>query len=831
MKKSLKITGIIIFVLILAIVFIPIAFKGKINDAILKKAHENVNAEISYGSFRLSLLKTFPDLNASFNDVAVVGVDDFDGDTLFAFQNLSAQIDIRSVFGSEGLLIKSLRLDKALLQLIQKETGSVNWLIGKTGEPVDEKKDAAKEKGALRLQLSEIVVTDLNFIYNSEKYNYLFSTLDVNGKMSGRMEGMKTLLAVEAATPSVNFEYDSVRYVNEAALNLTTQLDADLENYNFVFRSGESRINGMPVNINGGFSMPGDSMIFDVDFDVPEIDIFQVLSVIPDAFQKYMKDVEATGNVDFGGKVKGVYFENIYPGLDIGLNVNKATIKYPGLPDKLELKQLNARIAKPEGDLDLLTLGVEKMDMKLADNPFSMQAMFGTLLSDPFIDVDLNGTIDMGALSNVVPLGDTKMTGRLVADAQMKGNYSSLEQNDFTTFVSSGSVLLDDFFIQNSSVPQGVNLNNVSVELLDQNITMHNLTGTIGQSDFSIEGKLSNVVTWLFAGDDLDGNMNFNSRLLNLNEFMAHYTPESKPGEEDYVKTENELQDSIPLTLPDNMHLVFDASIDRLLYDQMDITDFEGQLILRNQQLELHGLQMKLIGGSMKMNGVVVADGRQNPDLTASLDISGFDLPTAYQQLGIVQKFMPFAAKSQGQFSTDIQLHTPLSDKMKTILTDVTASGSFSTNDVKLLNTNLFSKLDKVIQTRKFRNVEVDNFTTSYSIKNGNLSVSPLSTKIAGQPVQLSGAYNLGGTLDFRVDAQVEKEVLSSEIQNVIAYIPGHQKVKIVDVGFNIKGDAKKPDVVVDTGKIRKQVLNQVKNSSREELEDAAKNLLRDLFK
>nr|MDA3816984.1 AsmA family protein [Prolixibacteraceae bacterium] len=230
MKKSLKITGIIIFVLILAIVFIPIAFKGKINDAILKKAHENVNAEISYGSFRLSLLKTFPDLNASFNDVAVVGVDDFDGDTLFAFQNLSAQIDIRSVFGSEGLLIKSLRLDKALLQLIQKESGSVNWSIAKASQPVAEKKDEVG-KAPFKLQLSEIVVTDFDFIYNSEKYNYLFSTLGVNGKMSGETEGVNALLVVEAATPSVNFEYDSVRYVNEAALNLTTQLDADLENY------------------------------------------------------------------------------------------------------------------------------------------------------------------------------------------------------------------------------------------------------------------------------------------------------------------------------------------------------------------------------------------------------------------------------------------------------------------------------------------------------------------------------------------------------------------------------------------------------------------------
>jgi hypothetical protein len=91
--------------------------------------------------------------------------------------------------------------------------------------------------------------------------------------------------------------------------------------------------------------------------------------------------------------------------------------------------------------------------------------------------------------------------------------------------------------------------------------------------------------------------------------------------------------------------------------------------------------------------------------------------------------------------------------------------------------------------------------------------------------------YNLAGTLDFRVDATLDKDILSRDIQNMIAYIPGHQNVKKVDVGLDITGQAKKPDVKVDYDKIKKQVLEQVKNSSKEDLEDAAKKLLYDLFR
>lgn len=831
MKKILKITGIIVFIVVLAILLIPFAFKGKISNALLSKAKQNVNAEISYGSFQLSLIKSFPDFNASFNNVAVVGLDEFDGDTLFAFRNLSVQLDIRSVWSGENLVLKSLRLDKALVQLIQSENGAVNWAIAQTTTSDKSKTETESAGASVNLQLREIELSDFNFIYNSQKLGFLFSILHTDVSMSGALSGNTTLLDIDATTPSVSFGYDSVRYIENGTFNLQSRLVADFEKFEFGFEAGKTSVNEMLVSMDGGFAMPGDSLVFDLGFDVPEIDIHQLLSLVPDAFKQYMTDIEASGKVDFGGRVKGIYFDDIYPEINVGLNVSDAEIKYPGLPESIKLPVLLAQVAKPEGDLDLLTIGLEKMTMQMANNPFEMQAMFGTLFSDPYIDVDAKGLIDLETVNKVIPLGDTKMTGMLELDAQMKGNYSSLEQNDFASFVSSGMATLNNFFIQNSSVPQGVTLSRAALELRDQDITLRNLAGNIGQSDFNLDGKLTNVVTWLFANDELKGRMNLKSKLLNLNEFMTLYTPDKQTGEADYIKTDSTRHDSILLTLPAKMHLVFDAGINRLLYDQMDITNFNGMLVLHNQQLELRGLDMQLMGGSMKMDGLLVADGRQNPTLDARLEIIGFDLPTAYQQLSVVQKYLPFAAKSQGRFSSGLKLNTSLNSEMKTMLSDLSASGSFSSKNLKLLNTDIFDKLRGVVKSSYFKNVSVDDFTTGFAIENGNLEVEPLSTSIAGQAVQLSGLYNIGGTLDFRVDAQVEKKVLSDDIQNIIAYIPGHQKVTSVDVGFNIKGDAKKPDVEVDTEKIKKQVLDQVKGSSLDEIEDAAKKLLKDLFK
>jgi Cu/Ag efflux protein CusF len=543
-----------------------------------------------------------------------------------------------------------------------------------------------------------------------------------------------------------------------------------------------------------------------------------------------MTDIETSGNVNLNGTVNGIYYDSIYPEIDMNLTVFDGTLRYPGLPDELTIHELKTEIVKPEGGLNLLQFGVSNLSMQLAENPFSMHANFSSLFTDPYIDVAIDGIVDMGSLSKVIPLGDTRMQGLMEANIAVLGNYSALKNNDFSSFLSKGNVTLSDFSINNSAVPQGVKIQNASLILQNQNIEIQRLEGGIGRSDFELKGTLNNTITYLFANDILKGDFTLNSKFLDANEFMSSST-NGDTSDDVYLNVDSIKVDEKALELPDNMHLQFNATIDKILFDQMNITNFKGEIDLVNQALLLQNLSMNMIDGQLKMNGSALADGREFPYVNLDLVVRGFDLPSAHRDLSIVQKYMPFAAKSQGEFSTKLKVKSKLSKELKLVAQDVSATGSFSTKDVKLVDAVYFSNLKSVIQYEKLKNLEVDDFTARFSIKEGNLKLEPFSTKLANQPIQLKGLYNLAGTLDFRVDATLDKDILSRDIQNMIAYIPGHQNVKKVDVGLDITGQAKKPDVKVDYDKIKKQVLEQVKNSSKEDLEDAAKKLLYDLFR
>ncbi len=841
MKKLIIIFVSIIFLLLATAIILPFAFKGKIMEVALQKANETVDARIEYEKFSLTLLRSFPDFNASFTNLSIVGAGNFEGDTLFAVGNLSARIDIMSVFNSEALKVKSIQIENALLQLIEKENKNYNWTIEKpdtlniASTPHDtrvENNENSNIREPLKVLLESITVSNFDFIYISHHSNYNFSVFDIDGSLNGTMLGLQTLLDVKAQTPSLNYTYHDIKYISNGKIDLHTQLEADLESYNFIFKQGASELNGLPMIIEGGFAMPGDSMLFDINFDVYSMDMESALGLIPEEFAKYLADIETDGDVAFNGLIEGIYYKTEYPAIEINFDISKGTVKYPQLPDELKVHKLKASISKPQGELDLLKAGISQFDMQLADNPFSMHAQFSNLFSDPLLDIMLDGIIDLSSLSRVIPLGNTKMKGLLTADATIKGNYSSLNKNDFDSFYSAGNIKLKDFFIQNSNIPQGVNISNAALVLKNQHIQIEGLNGTLGQSDFSISGNLDNFVKYMMTDELLIGSFRLESRLLNVNEFMTAYIPDADTlVNEQYVRTDTSAVNQKPLELPSNLHLTFNASVSRLLYDNMNITNFKGNLELKEQQLILTNLNMNLLEGKMGLSGTVLANGKKQPQANLNLNIANFDLPAAHAQLSMVQRYLPFASQSTGTFSTRLNLKSTIDKNLKMLLSGLTASGTFSSRNLSLIDASLLSNLNQVIQINKLRNLDIDNFTTAFAIENGNLNISPFSTKVANQPVKIDGTYNLGGTINMNVETTVDKDILSPHIIQYIEYIPGHQNIKTIDVGISIKGDAKKPDISVDNDKIRQQVINQVRNSSQQDIEDAARKLLRDLFR
>lgn len=831
MKKVILSLLLIVFLLLAALLATPFLFKDRINKLLLQKVNEQIEANIRYAGFQLTLLRSFPDFTASFNELLVEGKNAFEGDTLVYIRDFSLRIDLMTVLKKEDLVMKSVSVNNAFFQFITNEDGLANYDIEKpaAAPPVKAADETLPQESVpFKMQLETISLRNVAVVYRSIASNYLVAVQGIDADLSGSLEGMNTLLDISGKANALQIQYHGTDYLKDRSVELATKMLANFDTWEFQFMEGDTRLNNLPLWIEGGFSMPGDSMFFDMNFKVPDMSMAQLIDLVPAEYQSTFDSIDVVGNLDFSGIIKGLYYEEIYPMVDIRFNMHNGKISNSQLPQSVDIHSLDASISMPEGSMDALQVGIQNLDLQLAEHPFKLKANFSNLFVDPHLDVQAIGRIDLATLTNIVPMGNLEMRGLLQLDATVVGNYSALEKNNFSNFVSKGRLELGNFQFKNEQVPQGMNIQKAEVLLKNQDLQINRLEGNIGNSDFDVKGEIKQLITYLFANELLTGNFSMISRKIDVNELLQ--TDEGEVVAGDTVQT-GASPAKKALELPKRVQFNFSAAIDALLYDKMTISNFKGNIELKDQQLTFRGLNMQMLDGILSVDGTVIADGRAYPDVAFGLNIQGFDLPSAHQNLSVVQKYLPIAAKSEGEFSTRLNVKSKLTSDLKMILSDLTANGQFSTKNMKLIDRKTFSGLQSVIQYDKLKNLELDNFTTNFSIANGNLKLDPFKTKLAGQDLKIGGTYNLGGTLNFRVDAQVEKVILSDDIQKMIAYIPGHQRVTKLDVGIDIRGDARKPEVKVDSDQIKQQVINQVKNSSKEEIQDAAKKLIQDFFK
>ena len=138
MKKILKVVAAIIVVVVLALVTLPYLFKDKIEALIKEEGNKMLNAEFDFGNLDISLISNFPLASLTLEDFYLKGVGQFENDTLVDADEVTAAVNVMSLFGDEGFDIKKVLLDGVSVKAIVLPDSCVNWDIMKVTDEAEE---------------------------------------------------------------------------------------------------------------------------------------------------------------------------------------------------------------------------------------------------------------------------------------------------------------------------------------------------------------------------------------------------------------------------------------------------------------------------------------------------------------------------------------------------------------------------------------------------------------------------------------------------------------------------------------------------------------------
>lgn len=764
LKRILKWTGISLLVLILLLIAAPFIFKGKIVAMVKEQANSNLNAKIDFGDFDLSILSSFPDFRFKISNVSIIGVGDFEADTLAFLGELRTDINLKSVLSGGPYQINSIVLDKSYINAIVLKDGRANWDIAK---PSTDTTATAEDTSstAFNVKLQEFRISDSKIVYDDRESN-MYSLMEgfnytLKGDFTQDLFTMSNLLEVAQTT----YKMDGINYLNKAKASFKADLEMDMPKSKYTFKENELTINDLSLGFDGYVLMPDTNIDMDLKFNTKKADFKSILSLVPSVYAKDFESVKTAGKLTLDGMAKGRYNAVEMPAFALRLLVENAMFKYPSLPKSVNNIQVDVKINNPTGVMDATTIDVNRFHVEMAGNPVDLAAHIATPISDPAIKATIKGFVDLTSVKEFIPLekGDN-MSGTIKADITMDGRMSAIEKEQYDKFNAAGAFEIDKMLYNTSSLTYSVFMNTMKLNFTTKYVELTSFDAMLGKSDLQASGRIDNLLAYMFKDELIKGSFALNSKFMDLNELMGPETPSTAA-----TTTAAATETTGVTEVPANFDFNLDAKLNKVLYSTYVLENMVGNIVVRDQKVDMTNLKMNIIGGLLTLNGYYETTNIKKPTVSMNLKMENFDVQTTYKTFVTMQKLAPIGQYAKGTFTATLEnLKTTMNDKMEPDLTTVDAQGVFKTNDVSVGGFPPFMKLGEALKIEQLKNMNLSNINAKYFIKNGRLNLEPFDVKVAGIKTNISGSTGLDQTIAYTYKMEIPREMFGGAANSAL---------------------------------------------------------------
>ena len=765
-KKTLKIAGITLGVILLLLLILPFAFQGKLAKLVKEEGNKMLNAQFDFRTLNISLLRNFPSASVSLEDFWLKGTGPFENDTLIQAGELTAAVNLFSFFGDGGYDISRIIVKDTRVHAIVLEDGRPNWDVMKPSPDAETPEDETAQE-TFRIKLQKLSVDNLSVVYDDRQGGVFADLSRLEADCSGDFGSDRTVVDLKMETPSLTCRTGGIPLLNKVSLEADMDVDADLAGGKFTLRENMLRLNAIQLNLDGWLAQTKQGMDMDLRLNTNEVGFKELLSLIPAIYAKDFQDLKTDGKVTLNAFARGSMEGNTkVPQFEVNLDVKDAMFRYPSLPAGVEKINISALVRNAGGPLDATEISVAPFDFVLAGNPFSLNATVKTPVSDPDFHLTARGKLDLGKVKEVYPLDDMQLNGLVQADLELGGRLSMVEKEQFEQMQAKGSLRLNQMKLVLKDMPP-VDIQQSVFTFSPRYLQLSETTVNIGKNDLTLDSRFENYLGYALKGSTLKGTLNVSSNHLNLNDFMSADTTAA------VAEVPADTAAMGVIRVPENIDFQMQAAFRELLFDKMTLTDGKGTLLVRNGTVDMRNLSFNTMGGSVTMNGAYAAPQNKQPELNAAFNMRNISFAQAYQDLGLVQQLAPIFAGLKGNFSGNLQIDTPLDATMSPVMSAVQGKGALSTKDLSLSGVKFIDQVADIVKKPSLKEIKVKDLNIDFEIKDGRVTTKPFDLKLGDYNMNLSGSTGLDQTIDYTGKITMPADGIASKLGTVDMTIGG----------------------------------------------------------
>lgn len=443
-------------------------------------------------------------------------------------------------------------------------------------------------------------------------------------------------------------------------------------------------------------------------------------------------------------------------------------------------------------------------------------------------------------------------TTRRVRRPRTAGNPTQIDSTDVTTqllrqWEVRGSLSFKQMRGFSRMMPIPIKIDQTTMKFNTNDITLTDARLHLGKSNFVLNGEINKIRQAMLWGGKLKGKFSLTSDYIDCNQLIKamnsgmQYAEQHGSADQESLSAESlatldthTLQDSITVASLDTTDQVFviPAYLDitlhtdakRIDFKDAELSNVEGEIIIRDQSINLSNLAMNSNIGRGNMTMFYTAKDNSGASAGFDLDMEDVMVEKLISLYPAIDTLVPMLRSFEGVVDCQITATCKMDSTMSIELPSLHSACYLHGENMVLLDGETFTEISKTLMFKNKKRNVIDSISVDLAIKDNKIEVFPFLVEMDRYKVAVGGTHNLDMTFNYHLS--VLKSPVPFKLGIDITGNLDNFKYKIVKCRYK---DLFKPAKEAELDSTRTNVRKEIRESIRKQIKETAPELVSSL--
>lgn len=314
--------------------------------------------------------------------------------------------------------------------------------------------------------------------------------------------------------------------------------------------------------------------------------------------------------------------------------------------------------------------------------------------------------------------------------------------------------------------PIASRLRNVDIDFTLSDITLRNTLFELGQSNLTVNGRISNLRRALAGRGELSVDVMVKADTLNMNEIItaANLGAKMMESETDFSTSgsEEQLQQMIDsaanqtmadelVIIPSNIKAQVRLDAKHVIYSTMNMSELVAELQLQQRCMQISYLLARTSSGDISLSGLYATRSRDNLTFGIDLDMSKMQVAKFIELVPELDTLYPMLRSLEGVVDCQMAATAALDTLMNIKLETLKGACHLNGKDMVLLDGETFSEISKMLKFKNRRRNMVDKVSLDILIQDSKIETFPFVLEMDRYKAAVSGIHNLDLSFNYHI--------------------------------------------------------------------------------